>query len=182
MSAANASIATTRPAVSPPTIRVAGQADLSALHALIERAYRGDSARAGWTHESDLLSEARTSVEELAAIIADPDQRILIAEREGALIGCVEVARAGEGVGYFGMLTVDPTRQAAGLGKLLIAAAEQAASRAFGATRMELAVVDKRPELIAYYERRGYAATGEVRPFPAPEAIPLDLLIYSKAL
>ena len=56
------------------------------------------------------------------------------------------------------------------------------AMRAFGATRMELAVVDKRPELIAYYERRGYAATGEVKPFPAPEAIPLDLLVYSKPL
>ena len=165
-----------------PTIRPADVADLPAVHALIERAYRGDSARAGWTYESDLLSEDRTSLDELAAIVGDPDKRILVAERDGAVVGCVEVAREGEGVGYFGMLTVDPRLQAGGLGKLLIAAAEAEAARAFGATRMVLAVVDKRPELIAYYERRGYAATGEVRPFPAPEAIPLDLLIYSKPL
>jgi len=165
-----------------PTIRPADVADLPAVHALIERAYRGDSARAGWTYESDLLSEDRTSLGELAAIVGDPDKRILVAVRDGATIGCVEVAKEGEGVGYFGMLTVDPQLQAAGLGKLLIAAAEAEAVRAFGATRMELAVVDKRPELIAYYERRGYAATGEVKPFPAPEAIPLDLLVYSKAL
>ena len=105
-----------------------------------------------------------------------------MAVRDGATFGCVEVAKAGEGVGYFGMLTVDPRQQAAGLGKRLIAAAEREAAKTFGATRMVLAVVDKRPELIAYYERRGYAATGEVRPFPAPEAIPLDLLIYSKPL
>jgi GNAT superfamily N-acetyltransferase len=169
-------------AVSTPTIRAASVADLPAVHALIERAYRGDSARAGWTYESDLLSEDRTSLGELAAIVGDPDKRILVAVRDGATIGCVEVAKEGEGVGYFGMLTVDPQLQAAGLGKLLIAAAEAEAVRAFGATRMELAVVDKRPELIAYYERRGYAATGGVKPFPAPEAIPLDLLVYSKAL
>ena len=168
--------------MSAPSIRVAGLDDLPALHALIESAYRGDSARAGWTYESDLLSEDRTSLEELAGIVRDADKRILVAERDGAVVGCVEVAREGEGVGYFGMLTVDPRRQAAGLGKLLIAAAEREAAQTFGATRMVLAVVDKRPELIAYYERRGYAATGEVRPFPAPEAIPLDLLIYGKAL
>ena len=53
--------------MSAPTIRIAGAADLPAIHALIECAYRGDSARAGWTHESDLLSEDRTSLDELAA-------------------------------------------------------------------------------------------------------------------
>jgi N-acetylglutamate synthase-like GNAT family acetyltransferase len=168
--------------VSAPSIRIAGVADLPAIHALIERAYRGDSARAGWTHESDLLSEDRTSLAELAAIVGDSDKRILIAEQGGAIVGCVEVTKEDEGVGYFGMLTVDPALQAGGLGKILIAAAEAEAVRTFGATRMELAVVDKRPELIAYYERRGYVATGEVKPFPAPEAIPLDLLVYSKPL
>lgn len=165
-----------------PSIRAAGLDDLPALHALIESAYRGDSAREGWTYESDLLSDDRTSLDELAGIVGDADKRILVATRDGAMIGCVEVAREGEDVGYFGMLTVDPRQQAAGLGKLLIAAAEREAARAFGAKRMVLAVVDKRPELIAYYVRRGYAATGEVRPFPAPEAVPLKLLIYSKPL
>jgi predicted N-acetyltransferase YhbS len=168
--------------VNAPTIRVARAADLPAIRALIERAYRGDGARAGWTHEADLLSKDRTSLDELATIVGDLDKRMLIAVRDGATIGCVEVTKAAEGVGYFGMLTVDPELQAAGLGKLLIAAAEQEAVAAFGAKRMELAVVDKRPELIAYYERRGYVATGEVKPFPAPEAIPLNLLVYSKPL
>ena len=34
--------------------------DLPELHALVERAYRGDGARAGWTHEADLVGAVRT--------------------------------------------------------------------------------------------------------------------------
>ena len=38
------------------TVRTATPADLPRMHPVIERAYRGDSARQGWTHEADLLS------------------------------------------------------------------------------------------------------------------------------
>jgi hypothetical protein len=40
----------------------------------------------------------------------------------------------------------------------------------FDAATMEMTVIDARPELIAWYERRGYARTGETRPFPMPDA------------
>ena len=33
--------------------------DLPDLHALVHGAYRGDSARRGWTHEADLLDGQR---------------------------------------------------------------------------------------------------------------------------
>lgn len=36
-------------------IRPATAADLPALLALVQAAYRGDSAKRGWTHEADLL-------------------------------------------------------------------------------------------------------------------------------
>ena len=45
--------------------------------------------------------------------------------------------------------------QGSGVGKALQAAAEEHA-RAGGATTMELCVIDRRAELIAWYERRGY--------------------------
>ena len=48
-------------------VRAATPDDVAALHPLIERAYRGDTAKAGWTHEADLLSDDRTSAAELAA-------------------------------------------------------------------------------------------------------------------
>ncbi len=152
--------------MSEPAFRAATASDVAALHPLIERAYRGETARAGWTHEADLLSGARTSADELAALIADPDRVILLAHRNDRLIGCVQVARAGEDGAYLGMLTVDPALQASGLGRRLLAAAETEARLRFGARRMEMTVIHRRAELIAWYERRGYAPTGERRPFP----------------
>ena len=147
-------------------IRPASPADLTALHALIHRAYRGDSAKAGWTHEADLLDGQRTDPAALTAMLADPDQHLLVAEDAGVLTGCVSVTRKDEGArGYLGLLTVDPLLQAAGLGRRLIAAAEDCA-RDFGASHMEMTVIGQRVELIAWYERRGYAVTGERRPFP----------------
>ena len=56
------------------TFRAATPDDVAALHRLIERAYRGETAKAGWTHEADLLFDDRTSAGELSALIADPDR------------------------------------------------------------------------------------------------------------
>ena len=164
-------------------IRAATSDDVAALHPLIERAYRGDTAKAGWTHEADLLFDDRTSAAELASLIADPDRVILLAHRDGALIGCVQVARAGDDLAYLGMLTVEPTLQASGLGRRLLAAAESEAVARFGARRMEMTVIHRRAELIAWYERRGYAPTGETRPFPVDPPRPeLDFVVLEKAL
>ena len=165
------------------TFRTATSSDVAALHPLIERAYRGETAKAGWTHEADLLSDARTSADELAELIADPDRAILLAHREGALIGCVQIARAGDDLAYLGMLTVEPSLQASGLGRRLLAAAESEAVARFGARRMEMTVIGGRAELIGWYERRGYARTGEERPFPvAPPRPELAFVVLEKPL
>jgi GNAT superfamily N-acetyltransferase len=136
------------------------------LLALIQSAYRGDSARQGWTHEADLLNGQRINAELLGEIVADPGQRLLIAREDDRLLGCVQVSAKENGLAYFGLLTVDPSRQARGLGKRLIDAAEEAARTQFRADRIEITVIRQRSELIAYYERRGYVLTGEERPFP----------------
>jgi predicted N-acetyltransferase YhbS len=150
----------------PFTIRPATRADIPALHALVESAYRGDSARQGWTHEADLLDGQRTDPESLTEIIDDPSQQILVALDGPDIVGCVQIARKENGKSYLGLLSVDPLRQATGLGKQLIAAAEHAAAIYFGAHLIELTVIKQRGELIAYYNRRGYSPTGEERPFP----------------
>lgn len=146
--------------------RFATDADIPALHALVQRAYRGDSARKGWTHEADLLGGQRIDADALAAMLADPAQRILLAEQDGALAGCVAISQVAGGKTYLGMLSVEPARQAGGLGRALMAAAERAARETFGATAIEMTVIRQRGELIAWYERRGYRLTGETRPFP----------------
>lgn len=151
---------------SQSAIRHATHSDIPALHTLIESAYRGDSARRGWTHEADLLGGQRTDPASLAEIIDDRDQRILLALDGAAIIGCVQIARRENGKAYLGLLSVNPLLQATGLGKQLIAAAEHAAAMYFGAHLIEMSVIKQRTELIAYYQRRGYSPTSEERPFP----------------
>ncbi|NEX94243.1 GNAT family N-acetyltransferase [Caulobacter sp. 17J65-9] len=164
------------------TVRPAVAADVARLHALVESAYRGQSARAGWTHEADLLETPRSSLESLAAVLADPGELLLVLAEGERLVGCVQVSVRPDGAAYLGLLTVDPARQADGFGRRLIAAAEAGAVERFGAERMELSVVHLRAELIAYYQRRGYRLTGEERPFPVAVEPPLSLLVMEKAL
>jgi len=147
-------------------IREAGTADIPALHRLIESAYRGEASRAGWTTEADLLAGQRTDPEDLASILADPDQAMLTAWRGDELVGCILIADRGEGTGYFGMLSVSPTLQGGGLGRRLVDAAHEALAGRFGARRVRISVFPQRESLIEWYRRLGYAPTGETLPFP----------------
>jgi ribosomal protein S18 acetylase RimI-like enzyme len=172
-----------------PRFRAATLDDVEGLNALVARAYRGDAARVGWTHEADLLGGQRTDVEALTGMIRDPDKVILVALDGGTLLGCVLVERHGERSAYLGLLSVEPVRQAAGLGRQLIDAAEAEAIRRFGATRMKMTVIRQRQELIAWYERRGYVRTGETAPFPMdderfglPKRRDLEFVVLAKAL
>jgi len=163
------------------TVRLTTKADLPALQPLIQRAYRGDDARAGWTHEADLLDGERIGIDELEAMIADPAERLLIGFDGERMIGCVRVADSGGGLAYLGLLCVDPQLQAGGYGKQLIASAEETAREAFGADRIEMTVIDRRAELIAFYERRGYAHAG-TRDFPVVVDPPLHMVVLEKRL
>lgn len=171
-------------------IRFATHDDIPALHRLVERAYRGDSARQGWTHEADLLDGQRTDVAALEQMIADPDQRVLVAEDgESGFAGCVNIARVDGDRAYLGMLSVDPSRQAGGLGRALLSAGETAAAESFGARTIEMTVIRQRAELVAWYERRGYALTGEERPFPLddprfglPRTRALSFVVLAKSI
>lgn len=146
-------------------IEPANESDLEALHALIHRAYRGASAKAGWTHEADLLDGQRTDMAALTGMMASKHDTLLVARDGNALAGCVAVTIKGSELAYIGMVTVDPHRQAGGLGRQLLAAAEGFAGEQ-GANVAEMTVISQRRELIAWYERRGYQLTGETRPFP----------------
>jgi len=141
-------------------------ADAPALKDLLEAAYRGDSARAGWNHEADILDDERIGREELDSLLADPAVTILTARDGGKLVGCVAVTRKDATLGYLGMLCVSPRLQSGGLGRRLLDAAEDH-GRAIGIARMEMTVIDSRESLIAWYDRRGYGFTGETRPFHA---------------
>ena len=149
---------------------VAGADDVPAIVRLVNGAYRGVSSRRGWTTEADLLGGQRTDAEKIGEMIAAPGSAVLLLHEPTEPCACVHVARQSDEVCYLGMLTVRPDLQGGGVGRQLLAAAESYARQYFGARFMEMTVIDVRRELIAWYERRGYAATGELRPFPYGDA------------
>ncbi|MFI7009531.1 GNAT family N-acetyltransferase [Streptomyces sp. NPDC050145] len=145
--------------------RDATEADTEALVALIESAYRGDSSRVGWTTEADILEGQRTDPQGVLDVIEGEGSRLLVVERDGALVACCQLEHRGPHA-YFGMFAVSPALQGAGLGKVIIAEAERSARESWGVTEMHMTVISVREELIAWYERRGYRRTGELSPFP----------------
>jgi ribosomal protein S18 acetylase RimI-like enzyme len=147
------------------TFRDATDGDVDALVALIESAYRGDSSRAGWTTEADILDGQRTDAEGVLQVIKAPDSRLLTVERDGTVVACCQIEHRGSHA-YFGMFAVSPAFQGAGLGKVIIAEAERIARETWGAREMHMTVISVRDDLIAWYERRGYRRTGRMTPFP----------------
>ncbi|MFF8475754.1 GNAT family N-acetyltransferase [Streptomyces sp. NPDC015414] len=147
------------------TFRDAGDADVDALVALIESAYRGDASRAGWTTEADILEGQRTDPEGVLEVIKAPDSRLLTVEQGGRIVACCQLEHRGDAA-YFGMFAVSPALQGAGLGKAVIAEAERQAHATWGVGEMHMTVISVREDLIAWYERRGYRRTGRTTPFP----------------
>ncbi|WP_455359173.1 GNAT family N-acetyltransferase [Streptomyces sp. SYSU K21746] len=147
------------------TFRDAADADVPALVGLIESAYRGDASRAGWTTEADLLQGQRTDPDGVLDVIRAAGSRLLVVEREGALVACCQLEHRGESA-YFGMFAVRPELQGAGLGKVIIAEAERSVRENWSAREMHMTVISARDDLIAWYERRGYRRTGKMSPFP----------------
>jgi ribosomal protein S18 acetylase RimI-like enzyme len=148
-------------------VRAADAADVPAIVELVESAYRGDASRAGWTTEADLLDGQRTDVDVVTLTIASQTSVVLLAVAEdGALLACCQLDAHDDGVCHFGMFAVRPMLQGGGVGRELLDRAEAYARDRFAASTMQMAVIAQRAELIAWYERRGYARTGETQPFP----------------
>lgn len=143
--------------------RQATPSDAEALATLVNSAYRGDSSKVGWTTEADLLGGQRTDKNGILEMMSTGTFEIVVDE-SSHLLGCVYLQAQREGL-YLGMLTVQPTLQARGTGKALLLRAEDFA-REKGLNRIYMTVIGSRTELIAFYERRGYRASGEVREFP----------------
>lgn len=143
--------------------------DTSAIVQLINSAYRGETSRAGWTTEADLLEGLRTTTQQVAGIIKRDDAFILIGvlnDQIVATICCEWQAIGGNNTAHFGMIAVKPNQQNKGFGKQIIKAAEAMTTRQWRVVGFHMSVISIRHELIAFYERLGYQRTGEFRDFP----------------
>jgi len=151
-------------------VRDATASDAESIAGLVNRAF---------LVERFFVDGDRTSPAEISRLL---DAGVfLLAETDGRLVACVYVERRGER-GYFGMLSVDPSRQGEGLGRRLVDAAEDRC-RSRGCRLMEIHVVDVREELPPFYRRLGYVEVGE-EPFPDTERakIPARFVVMTKPL
>jgi ribosomal protein S18 acetylase RimI-like enzyme len=131
----------------------------------VNKSYRGEASKQGWTTEADLLDGIRIDEASLYEIIIQPGNIILKYLTEtNKLAGCVYLHKQ-ENKLYLGMLTVSADMQTRGIGKALLYASEQNAKEQ-GCQTIEMTVITVRHELIAWYERHGYTKTGQIRPFP----------------
>jgi GNAT superfamily N-acetyltransferase len=146
------------------SFRAAAASDVDALVLFVNGGYRGESSKRGWTTEAGILGGQRTDPGKMREMVEGARVELAF-DAENKLVGCVYLRREPDASCYLGMLTVDPERQAGGYGKLLMARSEELA-REWGCRRMRMTVISVRSELIAYYERRGYAKTGRTEPFP----------------
>jgi GNAT superfamily N-acetyltransferase len=152
------------------TIRVAEISEAEGIVTLINAAFR---------IEKFFVDGDRINLDQVLSMF--PKGEFLMVDDDGAPAGCVYVERRGERA-YFGLLSIDPTRQRSGLGSRLVAAAEQW-GREKGCRFMDLRIVNLREELPAFYQRLGYVEDG-ADPFPpdTPTKLPCHFVNMSKAL
>ncbi|WP_024285765.1 N-acetyltransferase [Cellulomonas sp. KRMCY2] len=172
-------------------VRAATVDDAAAVAALVHSAYRAEESRSGWTTEADLLGGQRVDAAMVRDLLGRSGSVVLLArhaetpglqgravdgpdgavadEPDGApsapILACCHLERRESGA-YLGMLAVRPGLQGRGIGRTVLDAAQSWADVTWGGSELEITVLAQRPELIAWYERRGFVLTGERYDFP----------------
>jgi GNAT superfamily N-acetyltransferase len=167
-------------------IDFARSGDAEPLAALINRVY-ADAERGLWREGA-----ARTDEVSVAGLIKAGE--LAVARPDGAIAGCVRLQVLSPGLGEFGMLVAAPEQRGRGVGRELVAFAEQWA-RGLELSRMQLELLVPRgwdhpvkEFLRAWYTRIGYRQVRTARLDEAyPELLPLlatpcDFLIFHKDL
>jgi GNAT superfamily N-acetyltransferase len=150
--------------------RAASLADADLLARLINAAF---------LVEQPFILGDRTSPEGLHAYMEKG--KFLLAEDADGLAGCVYVELRGDR-GYLGLLGVAPSRQGRGLGRKLMAAAEDFFREA-GCVAVDLRVVSAREPLPAFYRHLGYSETGSAPLAPeVPAKVRCHYILMSKSL
>lgn len=132
---------------------------------LVNRAYRSSSEDGGWTHERDLVAGNRTEYQQLLSRFR-PLSKILVLCHADGIVACVHLLHNEDSTTDIGMPATEPNFQTRGLGKRMLLEAEQYAVEHFSTLTFRLCVLLARPELMAFYERRGYQQTGEAEDYP----------------
>jgi N-acetylglutamate synthase-like GNAT family acetyltransferase len=151
------------------TVRVAIDADAAAIARLVNAAY---------LVERSFVEGDRTNPAEVRRLCRTGT--FLVTPASGDIVGCVHL-EMGDGGASFGLLAVESACQRRGTGRALIAMAEDRA-RAAGCRAMTIRVVNLRTELLAFYARLGYCATGTAAYVHRPVTRACHFVVMTKTL
>jgi GNAT superfamily N-acetyltransferase len=151
-------------------IRAAVKGDIPALVRLINAAF---------IVEQFVFDGDRINAEEARACM---ETGKFLVERDSAVFAACVYVELRKDRGYLGLLAVDPHRQGEGLGRKLVAAAEDYFRRE-GCCAVDLRVISQRSPLPPFYRRLGYVEIGTAPFAPALQAkVPGHYIIMSKPL
>ena len=142
----------------PVTVRSARGDDLSA----VLRLYADGTLNAA--QQQAYLSHSEAYAEALAAIDADPNNHVYVAERDGEVVGTFQLtfirqlSYGGGLVAQVESVFVDPEQRSSGVGAAMMQFARAEAERR-GAFRIQLTSNVQRERAHRFYERLGYQAT-----------------------
>ncbi|KAJ9488798.1 hypothetical protein VN97_g4481 [Penicillium thymicola] len=147
--------------------RVATEKDAAQLQQLVESAFRAEDSRKGWTDDLGLSSSFHLDVQDILAMINKLDSVMLMAtDDQNTLVGSIGTSKRDANQARLYMLAVDTSVQRGGIGRQILAYAEDYCQQTWGVTTLGLNALSNREELISWYSRRGYKPTGETSPFP----------------
>ncbi|MBB5331736.1 GNAT family N-acetyltransferase [Tunturiibacter gelidoferens] len=129
--------------------RIATAQDLDRIVTFINRAF---------ADENPYLLTNRTDPEEIISLMQKG--HFLLREEAGKLVGLIYGEIRGHSRGYLGLLVVEPTKRRDGIGKQLLVAGEDFC-RQHGCRFVEGTVINRRPDLLERYKRRGFRVVGE---------------------
>ena len=137
-------------------VRSVSPADRSALLALAPRLTEGVAA---WRDSAAVTSAVRGWVEDSLDHAEDRNHAVLVAEDDGTVVGfcslAVETHWSGSRDVYISALAVDSTREGRGIGRALVAAAQDFA-RARGVTQLTLLTGAANARARAFYGQLGF--------------------------
>ena len=131
-------------------IREATVEDVADVLGVINRAY---------VVEAPFIQGDRVTAGDIRDTISAPGSAYLLAEDpESRIIGALKIELKGKRA-HVGPIAVEPARQGTGVGKALVAAAEEY-GRERGIAHLDLCVMSFRPTLPGFYESLGFEVTG----------------------
>lgn len=167
--------------------RLAQFADIPQLVDLINTSYREQQGRS-WTTELEFVKGQRITEHQLEEQLQLSNSTLLVGETNSSkIVACIGLTFENNQV-EVGTFCTDPHVQNMRVGRSVLEYAEQyALKQAPYLVNAVMHVLDVRSELIAYYERRGYAKTGNEQPYPVEAdvggpIVPIKLIEMKKDL